>query len=62
MKPNQLTPQELAELVRFWLPPSAARMSHDDRLYWTNFMNALGEDGLESLRRTVAFMCKAGSF
>lgn len=62
MSTINMTPLGLATAIREALPLSNERLSIEDRLFWVEVGNHLGEPELTNLRRVVAFMSKVGSF
>lgn len=55
-------PEVLGQMVMQALPDTDKQMTRGDKKFWIDFAEWLGPDWLESLRRTVAFMQKAGAF
>lgn len=57
-----IAPEVLGQLLMQHLPETEANMNVGDKQYWIAVAAHLGPAWIESLRRTTAFMAKAGQF
>lgn len=57
-----IAPEVLGQLLMQHLPETEVNMNVGDKQYWIAVAAHLGPAWIESLRRTTAFMAKAGQF